>query len=53
MPDPAAPSPRFVALDVYRQYVMVAAIDVAQQILLPPRRMPFSAFADWAPTHLC
>lgn len=52
MPDPAASSPRFVALDVHRQYVMVAAIDADQQLLLPPRRMSFPAFADWAPAHL-
>ena len=32
----AAPSPRFVALDVHRQYVMVAAIDAQQQVVLPP-----------------
>jgi transposase len=32
---------------------MVAAIDADQQMLLPPRRMAFPAFADWAPAHLC
>jgi transposase len=53
MPDTAAPSPRFVALDVHRQYVLVAAIAADQQVLLSPRRMPFPAFADWAPTHRC
>ncbi|HEY7417769.1 MAG TPA: IS110 family transposase, partial [Ktedonobacteraceae bacterium] len=52
MPDSAAPTPRYIALDVHRHYVMVAAIDADQPILLPPRRMPFPAFADWAPTHL-
>jgi hypothetical protein len=36
MPGVAAPSPRFVALDVHRQYVMVAAIDAQQQVVLPP-----------------
>lgn len=32
---------------------MVAAIGADQQQLLPPRRLPFPAFADWTPTHLC
>lgn len=36
MPGVAAPSPRFVAPDVHRQYVMVAAIDAQQQVVLPP-----------------
>jgi transposase len=53
MPDLATLAPRFIALDVHRQYVMVAAIDADQQVLLPPRRMAFPAFADWAPAHLC
>lgn len=52
MPDSAALSPRFIALDVHRQYVMVAAIDADQLVLLPPRRLPFPAFAEWAPAHL-
>jgi hypothetical protein len=41
-----APSPatRFVALDVHRHYLMVGAVDVQQNVVLPPRRFGFAAF---------
>jgi transposase len=43
---------RFVALDVHKHYVMVAAIDAAQQVVLAPRKLSLERFAQWAPEHL-
>ena len=43
---------RFVALDVHRQYLMVGAVDLQQQVVLSPRRFGFAAFAEWASAHL-
>jgi transposase len=43
---------RFVALDVHKHYVMVAAIDAAQQVVLTPRKLSLERFAQWAPEHL-
>jgi transposase len=43
---------RFVALDVHKASVMVAAIDATQRVLLPPRRIPRAKFAAWAAAHL-
>lgn len=48
-----APSPatRFVALDVHRQYLVVGAVDIQQQVVLSPRRFGFAAFTEWASIH--
>jgi transposase len=46
------PVERYVALDVHKHYVMVAAIDAAQQIVLAPRKVSLERFAQWAPDHL-
>jgi transposase len=43
---------RFVALDVHKHYVMVAALNAAQQVVLAPRKMSLERFAQWAPDHL-
>jgi transposase len=43
---------RYVALDVHKYYVMVAAIDATQQVVLAPRRMSLERFAAWAPEQL-
>ncbi len=43
---------RFVALDVHKQYVMVAAIDATQQVTLSPRKISLEQFDAWAQTHL-
>ncbi len=40
---PAMPK-RFVALDVHKQYVMVAAVDRDRRVVLPPRRVTFDLF---------
>jgi transposase len=41
-----------VALDVHKHYVMVAAIDAAQQVVLTPRKMSLERFGQWALEHL-
>lgn len=43
---------RFVALDVHKHYVMVAALDTAQQVVLAPRKLSLERFVEWAPAHL-
>ena len=47
-----SPAMRFVALDVHRQYLMVGAVAIQQQVVLSPRRFGFAAFAEWATSHL-
>ncbi|GHO76402.1 hypothetical protein KSD_41730 [Ktedonobacter sp. SOSP1-85] len=49
---PRSLATRFVALDVHRQYLMVGAVDLQQQVVLSPRRFGFTAFAEWAKVHL-
>src|SRR5256885_10161670 len=49
---PHALATRFVALDVHRQYLVVGAVDIQQQVVLSPRRFGFAAFAEWASAHL-
>ncbi len=41
---------RYVALDVHQAYVMVAALDAHQTIVLQPHRIPLVQFEAWA-TH--
>jgi len=43
---------RYVALDVHKHYVMVAAINAAHEVVLTPRKMSLERFAQWAPEHL-
>jgi transposase len=43
---------RYVALDVHKHYVMVAAIDAAQHVVLTPRKLSLERFAAWAPEQL-
>jgi transposase len=40
-------SKRYVAFDVHKSYVMVAAVNAAQAVVLTPRRVPFSRFETW------
>lgn len=46
------PAQRFVALDIHKAYLVVGAVDGAKQVVLPPRRVAISQFADWAKRHL-
>ncbi len=52
MAPPPVQLTRFVAIDVHKDYVMVGAVDVQQQIVLPPRRLSMIEFEDWAPKRL-
>jgi len=43
---------RFVALDLHKAYLMVGAVDQAQTVVLPPRRIMLAQFEGWAKRHL-
>jgi transposase len=43
---------RFVGLDVHRQFVMVAAVDAQQHLLLDPIKVPLDTFPAWAGRQL-
>lgn len=44
---------RFIGLDVHKAYVVLAAVDAQQSILLQPRRIPIQDLPDWLEGHLC
>ena len=46
------PASRFVALDVHKHYVMVAAVDAQQKVVLSPRRVSLDSFDSWIRHHL-
>jgi len=52
MNTPTRPAGRFVALDVPKSYLVVAAVDTAQQIVLHPKRVLLAEFAAWCRQHL-
>lgn len=43
---------RFVALDVHKHYVLVAAIDATQKVVLSPRKISMERFENWAQEQL-
>jgi transposase len=43
---------RFIGLDVHKAYVVVAAVDVQQSVLLQPRRIVIDDVPDWLEGHL-
>jgi len=43
---------RFVALDTHKLYVMVGAVNAAQEVVLPARKVSLSEFESWAKKHL-
>ncbi len=43
---------RYVAIDIHKHYVMVAAIDAQKRIVLQPRRVELACFPTWAQAHL-
>ena len=43
---------RFVGLDTHKQYVMVGAVNAAQEVVLPPRKVSLTEFEVWAKKHL-
>jgi transposase len=46
------PIERYVALDVHKHSVMVAAMNAAQEVVLTPRKLRLERFAHGAPEHL-
>ncbi len=52
MDPPANAATRFVALDVARNSVMVAAVDARQQVVLKPRRVAVDELERWSREHL-
>jgi transposase len=45
-------SPRFVAIDIHKSYLMVGAIDSEQRIVLQPRKVELHRFLAWAQANL-
>jgi len=43
---------RYVGLDTHKQYVMVGAVNAAQEVVLPPRKVSLIEFEAWAKKHL-
>lgn len=43
---------RYVGLDVHKHYLMVSAVDQAQQTVLSPRKVALLELEDWAHNHL-
>lgn len=43
---------RFVALDVHKHYVLAAALDARQQVVLSPRKISMERFEGWAQEQL-
>jgi transposase len=43
---------RCVGIDLHKHFVVVAAVDAAQQVLLKPRRIDLDDFPAWAEAHL-
>jgi transposase len=52
MPDVPTHPDRFVALDVHKQYAVVAAVDREQHVALAPRRVTFERLGEWMRVHL-
>jgi transposase len=43
---------RYVGLDTHKQYVMVGAVNAAQEVVLPPRKVSLTEFEAWAKKQL-
>ena len=43
---------RFIGIDLHKHFVVVAAIDATQHVLLKPRRIALDDFPAWAEAHL-
>jgi transposase len=41
------PQKRFFGLDVHKAYIMVAAVNADQEVVLKPRRVTFDRFENW------
>ena len=47
-----ADEPRFVAFDVHKSYVLIAALDAQLQVVLKPRRVKMEDLATWVTREL-
>ena len=52
MSSPSEAGLRFVGLDVHKRYVVVAAVDEGQHVILNPRRIELDCFGKWASGNL-
>lgn len=43
---------RFVGIDLHKQFVVIAAVDAHQQVVLKPKRISLDDLPAWAQTHL-
>ena len=43
---------RFIGMDVHKSFLIIAAVDQQQNILLKPRRVPTAQLGEWAVAHL-
>jgi hypothetical protein len=43
---------RYVGLDTHKHYLMVGAVNPAQEVVLPPRKVSLIEFEGWAKKHL-
>ena len=46
------PLSRFVGIDLHKHFVVLAAVDAHQQVVLKPRRLSLDALPVWAAAHL-
>jgi transposase len=44
---------RYIALDIHKEYVMVGAMNAAQEWVIRPRRVEMMRFRGWAENNLC
>jgi len=44
---------RYVALDIHKEYVMLGAMNAAQEWVIRPRRVEMNHFRTWAANNLC
>ena len=43
---------RYIALDIYKEYVLVGGQNAKQEWVLPPRRISMTKFREWASANL-
>ena len=43
---------RYIGLDVHNEYLVAAAVDKRQNLLMPPQRVNYSNLADWIKLEL-
>src|SRR5258708_37885393 len=47
------PAERYVGLDVHKRHVVVAAVDVQQNVVMCSQKIPVERFETWAQEPLC